>query len=136
MQTSSFNPWPWLPMFLRKLKGPYSFEAFEPVSERSWLLKCSFPDFDLVAYYEISLYRHVYHRWFIPDAGKHMATVYTEAKGNIPEVFKKALSKPFCFPVQAVDGRLTDNHFYEMCMTFNDIMNSRLRDFIKHETQR
>lgn len=118
-------------MILRKLKGPYAYEAYEPVRERSWLMKCSYPEFDIVAYYEVSLYRRLYERWFVPDASRHVASVYAEANGNIPEAFKKALSKPFHFPVEGYNGALSENHFYEMCMTFNDILAARLRGLIK-----
>lgn len=130
MKHSSSDPWPWLPMVLRKLKGPYAYEAHEPVQDRAWLMKCSYPEFDLIAYYEISLYRRTYFRWFVPDASRHVAAIFVEAKGNIPEAFKKALSKPFYFPVAGYNGVLSDNNFYEMCMTFNDIMAARLRGFI------
>ena len=131
MKSSSSDPWPWLPMLLRRLKGSYAYEAHEPVRDRSWLMKCSYPDFDIVAYYEISVYRRLYERWFVPNATKHVASVFVETNGNVPESFKKALSRPFHFPVAGYNGALSENHFYEMCMTFNDILTARLRSFIK-----
>jgi hypothetical protein len=33
--------------------------------------------------------------------------------------------------VAGYNGALSENHFYEMCMTFNDILAARLRSFIK-----
>ncbi len=118
-------------MFLRMLRGPYLYEAFEPTQDRRWLTKISFPEFDIIAYYEIALYKRSYARWFIPNAAHHVAHIFTEVRGNVPEVFKKALARHFSFPVKGYDGNLTENGFYDMCMTFNDILSARMRTHIK-----